>query len=144
LKKEKEHCWNGPRPFDHGLPGPPRGAFWPEAEAGEVFSPVGTGRPTGSGGVAGEQASGVTDRFGGQREGTSSSEGFFAAKGIGGWEETTASWSRGHQRGLSGWGECTRRYGAWGGVETVGGWLEWAVRSGLVRPERNDSGGVEE
>jgi hypothetical protein len=94
--------------------------------------------------VAGEQASRVTDRFGGQREGRSSSEGFFVAEGIGSGEETTARWSRGHQRGLSSWGECTRRCGAWGGVETVGGWLERAVRGGLVRPERNDSGGVEE
>jgi hypothetical protein len=94
--------------------------------------------------VAGEQASGVTDRFGGQREWRSSSEGFSVAEGIGGGEETAASWSRGHQRGLSGWGECTRRCGAWGGVETVGGWLERAVCGGLVRSERNDSGGVEE
>jgi hypothetical protein len=36
-----------------------------------------------------------------------------------------------------------QRCGAWGGVETVGGGLEWAVHGGSVRPERNDGGGAE-
>jgi hypothetical protein len=102
------------------------------------------GRPTGSGGVAGEQAGGVTDRFGGRREGRSSSKGFSTTEGIGGEEETAASRSRGHRRGPSGWGGCTRRRGASGGVETIGGGLEWAIHGGSVRPERNNSGGAKE
>jgi hypothetical protein len=55
-----------------------------------------------------------------------------------------ASQSRRHLRGLSGWGESTWRRGAWGGVETVRGWLEQAVSGGLVQPERNGGGGAEE
>jgi hypothetical protein len=94
--------------------------------------------------VAGEQASGVTDRFGGQREGRSSPEGFFVVEGIGGREETAASQSRGHRRGLSGRGGCTRRRGAWGGIKTVRGWLEQAVRGGSIQSERNGGGGAEE
>jgi hypothetical protein len=65
-------------------------------------------------------------------------------EGIGGGEETVASQSRGHRRGPSGWGGCTRWHSAWGGVEMVRGGLEWAVRGGSVRPERNDGGGEEE
>jgi hypothetical protein len=41
-EKEKEHCWHGPSPFGHGLADPACVAFRLEAEAGEVFSPVGT------------------------------------------------------------------------------------------------------
>jgi hypothetical protein len=67
-----------------------------------------------------------------------------AVKQVGGGEETAASRSRGHRRGLSGWGGCTRRCGAWGGVETIGGGLEQVVRGGSVQPERNCSGGAEE
>jgi hypothetical protein len=130
---------------------PAHGAFQPETEAGEIFSPVGTGelpvksgQPTGGGGVAGEQSSGVTDRFGNRREVRFSPEGFSVVEGIGGRDETVASWSRGHQRGSSSWGGCTWQRGARGGVEMVRGWLELAVRGGLVRPERNGGGGVEE
>jgi hypothetical protein len=65
-------------------------------------------------------------------------------KQVGGGEETAASRSRGHWRGLSGWGGSTRRRGAWGEVKMVGGRLERAVRSGSVRPERNDGGGAAE
>jgi hypothetical protein len=52
-----------------------------------------SGRPAGDGGVAGEQAGGVTNRFGGQREGRSSPEGFsvVGGGGVGGGEETAAS-----------------------------------------------------
>jgi hypothetical protein len=105
---------------------------------------VKSSQPAASSGVAGEQAGRVTDRFGGQREGRRSPEGFFVVEGNGGGEETAASLSRGHRRGPSDWGGCTLRHGAWGGVKTVGGGLEQAVRGGLVRPERNDGGGVEE
>jgi hypothetical protein len=94
--------------------------------------------------VAGEQAGGVTHRFGGRREGRSSSEGFSMAEGIDEREETAASRSRGHWRGPSGQGGCTQRRGTCGGVETVRGWLELAVRGGSVRSERNGGGGVEE
>jgi hypothetical protein len=52
--------------------------------------------------VAEEQVGGVMDRFGNQREGRSSPEGFSVAEGIGGGEETAASRSRGHRRGPSG------------------------------------------
>jgi hypothetical protein len=65
-------------------------------------------------------------------------------KQVDGGEETAASRSRGHRWGSSGWGGCTQRRGAWGGVETVGGGLERAVHGGLVRPERNGGGGAEE
>jgi hypothetical protein len=88
---------------------------------------VKSGRSAGGGGVAGEQAGGVMDRFGGRREGRSLLEGFSATEGIGGEEETTTSRSRGHRWGPSGRGGCTRRRGAWGGVEMVGGGLEQAV-----------------
>jgi hypothetical protein len=91
-----------------------------------------------------EQAGRVMDRFGGRREGRSSPGGFSMTEGIGSGEETVASRSRGHWRGLSGRGGCTRQRGAWGGVETIEGWLEWAVRDGSVRPERNGGGGAEE
>jgi hypothetical protein len=94
--------------------------------------------------VVREQAGGVTDRFGGRREGRSSPIGFSTVEGISGGEETVTNQSRGHRRGSSGWGGCTQWCGAWGGVETVGGWLEWAIRGGSIRPERNDGGGVEE
>jgi hypothetical protein len=47
-------------------------------------------------------------------------------------------------RGLSGRGGCTRRRGAWGGVKTVRGWLEQAVRGGSIQSERNGGGGAEE
>jgi hypothetical protein len=94
--------------------------------------------------VAGEQADVVTDWFGGRREGRSSLEGFSTAEGIGGGEEMVASQSRGHRRGPSGRGGCTRQRDAWGGVKTVGGWLEWAVRGSSIRLERNGGGGVEE
>jgi hypothetical protein len=94
--------------------------------------------------VAGEQASGVADRFGGQREGRSSLESFSTVERISGGEETVASRSRGHRRGPSGWGGCTQRRGARGGVKTVGGRLEWIVLGGLVQLERNGGGGAEE
>jgi hypothetical protein len=44
------------------------------------------------------------------------------------WGKTSASRSRGHQRGLSGCGGSTRRCEAWGGVGTIGEGLEWAIR----------------
>jgi hypothetical protein len=94
--------------------------------------------------VAGEQAGGVMDQFGGRREGRSSPEGFSTTEGISGGEEMSASRSRGHWQGLSGRGGCTRWRGAWGGVETVEGWLERAVHGGSVWPERNGGGGAEE
>jgi hypothetical protein len=87
--------------------------------------------------VAREQADGVTDRFGGRREGRSSPEGFSVAEGFGGGEETAARWR-------SGWRGCTRWHGAWGGVEMVGGWLERAAYGGSVQPKRNGGGGAEE
>jgi hypothetical protein len=62
---------------------------------------VKSSRPASSGGVAGEQAGGVTDRFGGRREGRSSPEDFSMVEGIGGGEEMAASRSRGHWWGLS-------------------------------------------
>jgi hypothetical protein len=65
-------------------------------------------------------------------------------KQVSGGEETAASQSSGHQRGPSGWGGCTQRRGAWGGVETVGGGLERVVHGGSVRPARNGGGGAEE
>jgi hypothetical protein len=94
--------------------------------------------------VAGEQAGRVTNRFGSRRDGRSSLEGFSAAEGISGGEEMAASWSKGHRRGPSGQGGCTRQRGAWGGVEMVGGWLEQDVRGGSIRPERNSGGVAEE
>jgi hypothetical protein len=94
--------------------------------------------------VAGEQADGVMDQFGGRREGRSSLGGFSVMEGIGGGEEMAASRSRGHRRGPSDQGGCTQWHGAWGGVEMVRGWLEWAVCSGSVRSERNGGGGAEE
>jgi hypothetical protein len=86
----------------------------------------------------------VTDRFGCQREGRGSPEGFSVVEGIGGGDKMAASWSRGHRRGLSGLGGSTWRCGAWGGVEMVEGGLKWAVRSGSGRPEMNGVGGAEE
>jgi hypothetical protein len=65
-------------------------------------------------------------------------------KQVGGGEETAVSRSRGHRWGPSGWGGSTRRRGAWGGVEMVGGGLERAVQGGSVRSEWNDGGGAEE
>jgi hypothetical protein len=66
--------------------------------AKQGFFLVGTGEllaksgwPTGGGGVAGEQAGGVTDQVGGRREGRSSPKGFSTVEGIGGGEETAAS-----------------------------------------------------
>jgi hypothetical protein len=53
--------------------------------------------------VVGEQAGGVTDRFGGRREGRSSPVGFSTVEGISGGEETVTNQSRGHRRGSSGW-----------------------------------------
>jgi hypothetical protein len=51
-----------------------------------------------------------------------------------------ASRSRGHRRGPSSWGGSTRRRSAWGGVETVEGGLERAIRGGLGQLERNSGG----
>jgi hypothetical protein len=70
--------------------------------------------------------------------------GLTVAQQVDGGEETAASRSRGHRWGPSGWGGCTQRRGAWGGVEMVGGGLQRAVHGGLVRPERNGGGGAEE
>jgi hypothetical protein len=70
--------------------------------------------------------------------------GLTAAKQVGGGEEMAASRSRGHWRGPSGWGGCTRRHGACGGVKTFGGGLERAVHGGSVRPSRNSGGEAEE
>jgi hypothetical protein len=70
--------------------------------------------------------------------------GLAAVKQVGGGGEIVARWSRGHRRGPTGWGGCTRRCGAWGGIETVGGGLEGAVRGGSIWPERNGGGGVKE
>jgi hypothetical protein len=67
------------------------------------------------------------DRIGGQIEGRGLLEGFSAAEGNGGGEKTTASQSRGHRWGPSSWGGSTRRRDAWGGVEMIGGGLEWVV-----------------
>jgi hypothetical protein len=61
-------------------------------------------------------------------------------EGINGGEKTAASQSRGHRRGPSGWGGCTRQRGTWGGVETIGGGLQQAVRGGSRRSEWNGSG----
>jgi hypothetical protein len=109
------------------------------------FAPVSCRRnPAGGGGVAGEQAGEVMDRFGGRREGRSSLEGFSVAEGIGDGEEMAARGSRGHRRGPSGRGGCTWRCDAWGAIETVEGWLEQAVCGGSVWLERNDGGGAEE
>jgi hypothetical protein len=82
----------------------------------------------------------VADRIGGCREGRGSPEGFSTMGGISEEERTSASQSRDHRRGLSGWGGSTRQRSAWGGVETVGGGLEWDVHGGLGRPERKDGG----
>jgi hypothetical protein len=98
----------------------------------------------GSFGVAGQQAGGVRDRFGGQREGRGSPEGFSAVEGIGGGEATAPSQSRGHRWGPSDWGGSTQRHGAWGGVDTVEGGLERAVHDGSVWPEKNSGGGAKE
>jgi hypothetical protein len=92
-------------------------------------NPVGQ-RPVVCGGVAGEQASRVVDQIGGRREWRGSPEGFSAMEGIGDGERMVASRSRGHQRGQSSWGVSTQRRDAWGGVETVGGGLEQAIRGG--------------
>jgi hypothetical protein len=112
-------------------------AFRPEAEPGKGFCPIGTGGlpaksglPMVGGGVAGEQGGRVADRLGGRREGRNSPEGFSGVEVIGGGGRTSASRSRGHQRGLSSWGGSTRRRDAWGGVDTVGEGLERAVCSG--------------
>jgi hypothetical protein len=94
--------------------------------------------------VAREQAVGVADLYDGRREGRGSPKGFSVAEGIDGREKMAASQSRGHRRGLSGWGRSTRWHGTWGGAETVRGGLERAVRYGSVRPERNSGGGAEE
>jgi hypothetical protein len=82
--------------------------------------------------VAGEQADGVPNWFGSRREGRSSPKGFSMMEGFGGGEEMATSRSRGHRQSLRGQGGCTRRRGAWDGVETVRGGLEQAVRSGSV------------
>jgi hypothetical protein len=74
----------------------------------------------------------VVDQIGSRKEGRGSPEGFSTAKGIGGGERTTASRSRGQRWGPSGWGGSTRRRGAWGGVETVGGGLKRDVCDGSV------------
>jgi hypothetical protein len=78
------------------FPVQPAEPFGPRPKQG--FFPVGTGellaksgRPTGGGGVAGEQAGGVTDQVGGRREGRSSPEGFSMAEGIGSGEEMATS-----------------------------------------------------
>jgi hypothetical protein len=80
--------------------------------------------PVGGGGVAGEQAGGVTDQFGGRKEGRGSPEGFSVAEGINGREKTVARRSRGHRRSLSGLGGSTQWLGAWGGVEMTREGLE--------------------
>jgi hypothetical protein len=80
--------------------------------------------------VVGEQAGRVADWIGGRREGRGSLEGFSVAEGINGRGRTLASRSRGHRRGLSGWGGSTRRHDAWVGVETVGEGLERVVHGG--------------
>jgi hypothetical protein len=80
--------------------------------------------PAGRRPVGGEQAGGVTNQFGGRKEGRVSPEGFSAAEGNDGGEQTATSWSRGHRRGPSSWGGSTQRCSAWGGVEMVGGGLE--------------------
>jgi hypothetical protein len=84
------------------------------------------------------------DQFCGRREGSCSPEGSSMAKGIGSMEEMAASRSRGSPAGPSSQGGCTRRRGTWGGVETVRGWLEWAVCGGSVRSERKGGRGAEE
>jgi hypothetical protein len=80
--------------------------------------------PVGGRGVAGEQADGVTNWFGGQKEGRGSPEGFSVAEGINDREKTMASQSRGHWRGLSSLGGSTQRRGTWGGVEVTREGLE--------------------
>jgi hypothetical protein len=84
--------------------------------------------------MAGEQDSGVMDRFGGRREGRSSPVGFSTAEGIGGGEEMAASRSRGHRWGPSSWGGCTLRRGAWGGSRrSDDGWSRLFVVAQLGR-----------
>jgi hypothetical protein len=60
--------------------------------------------------------------------------GLSIVEGIGGGEKMSASRSRGHQLGQSGWGGNTRRRDAWGVVDSAEERLEWAVRA--VRIER--------
>jgi hypothetical protein len=55
----------------------------------------------------------VVERGGG------SPEGLPAVEGIGDGVRTSASQSKGHRWGPSGWGGSTQRCGAWGGVEAV-------------------------
>jgi hypothetical protein len=64
--------------------------------------------------------------------GAGSPEGLSMVEGINSGGKTSATRSRGHQRGPSGWGGSTRRSDAWGGVEAVGEGLERAVRGGSV------------
>jgi hypothetical protein len=101
-----------------------RGGFLPCQQ-----NPIGR-RPVVGDGVGKEQAGGVVDQIGGRREGRGSPEGFSMAEGIGGGERSAASRSRGHRRGPSSWRGSTLWRGAWGGVEMVGGGLEWAIRGG--------------
>jgi hypothetical protein len=54
------------------------------------------------------------------------------AEGIGAGERISASQSRGHWWGLSGWGGSTRRRDACGGVKAVEQGLEWVVHGSLA------------
>jgi hypothetical protein len=69
---------------------------------------------------------------GGEGEGVGSPEGLSTAEGISGGGRTSISRSRGHRRGLSGWGGSTWWRGAWGGVEAVGEGSEQVVYCGLA------------
>jgi hypothetical protein len=77
--------------------------------------------------VAGEQVGRVADRIGGGRERGGGAHQNACPRLRG---RTSASQSRGHRRGLSGWGGSTRWRDAWGGVEAVGEGPRWAVRGG--------------
>jgi hypothetical protein len=103
----------------------------PSAPAACCQNPTGQ-RPVVGGGVAVEQAGRVVDLIGGRREGRGSPKGFSAVEGIDGGDRTLTSWSRGHQRGPSGWGGSTQRRNALGGVEKVREGLERAVHGGSV------------
>jgi hypothetical protein len=106
-------------------------------------SPADRRRVAGEGGAR-ELALEVRVQIWGIGSGGAHRGGLAAVKQVGGGEEMAASRSRGHWRDPSGGGGSTRRCGAWGGVEMVGGGLEQAICGGSVRLERNDSGGSEE
>jgi hypothetical protein len=110
-------------------------------------SPAESGRPAASGRgrrCQGASPGGEGSNLGHRQWRGSPWGGLTAVKQVGGGEEMAASRSRGHWRDPSGGGGSTRRRGAWGGVEMVGGGLEQAVHGGSVRSERNDNGGSEE